>query len=337
MKKQMRSGLFLLLVGAFLAFTGCVPTAIGEVLKLTATVEAGPANALVVINNSATLNNGDHVRVSGGHGRARLTLVNGTVIIDLYDSTNSSTSDTSVSGAPAALAFLQQGGLTASVSEGSTCTVNVPNGGTFYILGTEAFVIYNPETGFATAGNFKGTVRYDSANVKDQPLPEGMMVDIGPGGKSLPPYPLPFDMQQFDAIITQVGSPLETMNILRDRYNLPHPEQPTQPEFQPQPLFTYEGDKMLPGLASEWSVDGSIDSGKETWTFFLRRDLRLDNGEPLTAPLIAKVIMEKASPQALFGVEIAPLDELTLRIEFFQGADRSLLQELPSIRFNVQR
>ena len=87
MKNQIRGMLLLLLVGAFLAFAGCTPTAIGEVLKLTATVEAGPSGALVVINNSATLNNGDSVRVSGGHGRARLTLVDGSIIIELYDAT----------------------------------------------------------------------------------------------------------------------------------------------------------------------------------------------------------------------------------------------------------
>jgi len=335
--KRLIKGFLFLLLGFSLAIAGCAPTSIGKVLKLTATVEAGPSSALVVVNNSVPLSNGDRVRVSGGHGRARLSLVNGTITIELYDATNSTTSSTSVSGAANVMAYLSQGGLTATVKEGSTCTVQVPNGGTFYILGTEAFIIYNPETGFTTAGNFSGTVNYDSTTGKDQPLPAGMMVDIGPGGVSVPPYPLPFDMEQFDAIVTQVGSPLDTMNILRDRYNLPHPEQQTQPEFQPQPLFTYEGDKMLPGLASEWSMDGSIDSGKETWTFFLRRDLRLANGEPLTAPLIAKTIMEKASPQALFGVEIAPLDELTLRIEFFQGADRSLLQELPAIKFDVLR
>jgi hypothetical protein len=46
--------------------------------------------------------------------------------------------------------------------------------------------------------------------------------------------------------------------------------------------------------------------------------------------------MERASPQALRGVEIFPADDFTLIIDFFQGSDRSLLQELPNILFNVQ-
>jgi ABC-type transport system substrate-binding protein len=317
---------------------GCnVAASIGEVLKVTATVEAGPAGGLVVINNSASLNNGDNVRVSGGHGRARLTLVDGTVVIELYDATDSSTSSTGVSGSAAATAYLSQGGLTASVNEGSTCTVNVPNGGTFYILGTEAFIIYNPETQFSTAGNFNGKVLYDSANVQGEPLPSGMMVDIGPGGMSPPPYSMPFGQEEFERIVSEVGSPLDTVNILRERYGLPFPERPAPPESQQLPLFSYDGDNILPGVASDWTVEGTIDSGREAWTFYLDSAWRLENGEPLTAPLVVKMIMEQASPTALKGVEIFPVDDYSLAIQFFQGADRSLLQEIPFILFNVSR
>jgi ABC-type transport system substrate-binding protein len=333
MKKIFRALLFFLLLGAFFVFTGCGSASIGTVLKLTATVEAGPANALVVIGNSATLNSGDSVRVSGGHGRARLTLVDGTVIIELYDSTESSTG---VAGAQQAIAFLSQGGLTTSVSKGSTCTVNVPNGGSFNILGTEAFIIYDPETQFATAGNFKGKVEFNSANMKGQPLEAGTMVDIGPDGMAYPPYPLPFGPEEFDRIVTEVGSPIDTIRILRDVYGIPQPGQQPEPETQGQALYTYEGENMVPGIAKEWSVDGSIDLGRETWTFFLSDGWRFDNGETLTAPFAAKFIMEKASPQALRGVEIFPADDFTLIIEFFKGSDLSLLQELPDILFDVQ-
>lgn len=332
MKKRIRDGLIMLLV-TFLLLTGCGSTEIGDVLTISATVEVGPSDALVVIADSTTLFSGQSIRVSGGHGRARLTLVDGTVIIELYDSTDSDFSSTGVSGSAAAKAYLSQGGLTASVNEGSTCTVNVPNGGTFYILGTEAFIIFNPETQFATAGNFKGTVKWDSASAKDQTLEPGMMLDIGPGGQAFPPYPMPFGIDEFDRIVTQVGSPIETINILRDVYNLPQPGQ----QFQEQSLFTGEVGNMVPGIASDWTVEGSAASGTETWTFFLKKDLRLENGEPLTAPFMTKAIFEKASPKALRGVEIFPADDFTLVISFLKGADRSLLEELPAIKFIVQQ
>lgn len=335
MKKLYRYLLFAVL-GGFLAFTGCENTAIGDILTLTATVETGPGNSLEEVEDSAVLYSGYNIRVSGGHGRARLTLVSGTVIIELYDATDSSASSTSVSGSQAAMAYLSQGGLTATVNEGSTCTVNVPNGGTFYILGTEAFVIYNPKTEFATVGNFHGEVNWETNKVSGQPLEPGTMVDIGPGGVPFPPYPLPFGPEEFDRIVTEVGSPIETMTILRDMYGIPQPGQlPT--ESQGQPLFVYEGENMRPVLASDWTVDGTIDSGKEVWTFYLREGVRLENGEPLTAPFAVKYIMEKASPKALRGVEMFPADDLTLVIEFFQGSDKSLLNELPFILFNIQQ
>jgi hypothetical protein len=327
----------LLLSGAFLVLTGCGSTPIGDVLKLTATVEVGPSDALVVVDDSATLNSGYSVRVSGGHGRARLTLVDGTVIIELYDSTDSDISSTGVSGSAAAMAYLSQGGLTASVNEGSTCTVNVPNGGTFYILGTEAFIIYDPQTQFATAGNFKGTVKWDSADAKDQTLEPGMMVDIGPGGQSFPPYPMPFGIEEFDRIVTELGSPIETLNTLRNLYNLPQPGQQFQPQSPEQSLFTFEGQRMVPGIATSWTVEESADGSTETWTFFLKKDLRLDNGEPLTAPFVTKAIFERTSPEARRGVEILPADDFTLVIRFFKGADRGLLEELPAIKFIVQQ
>jgi hypothetical protein len=336
MRKRILYWLFMLL-GTFLILTGCGSTPIGDVLTLTATVEVGPSDALVVIDDSTTLLSGQSVRVSGGHGRARLTLVDGTVIIELYDSTDSDFSSTAVSGSAAAMAYLSQGGLTASVNEGSTCTVNVPNGGTFYILGTEAFIIYNPQTQFATAGNFKGTVKWDSADAKGQTLEPGTMVDIGPGGQSFPPYPMPFGIEEFDRIVTEVGSPIETVTILRDLYNIPQSGRSFQPPFQEQSLFTFEGGNMVPGIASDWTVEESAASGTETWTFFLRRDLRLENGEPLTAPFVTKVIFEKTSPEARSGVEIFPADDFTLVIRFFKGSDRSLLEEIPAIKFIVQQ
>lgn len=336
MKQIYRFFLFVLL-GVFMALAGCGQIDIGEVRKLTATVEAGPAGALVEIAGSATLHSGDNIRISGGHGRARLTLVDGTVIIELYDATNSEISDTGVGGSPAAMAFLSQGGLTASVSQGSTCTVDVPNGGTFYILGTEAFIIFNPETRFTTAGNFKGTVKWDSAEVKGQTLEEGTMVDIGPAGEAYPPYPMPFGIDEFNKYVTDLGSPIETMTVLRDTYGIPQPGQQPQPGFQELPLFTYDGQTVVPVLAQEIFVESAAANGSETYTFFLSQDLRLQNGEPFTAPLVAKTFIEKATPDALKGVEITTKDDLTLVIQFFRGSNRSLLDELSKILFPVQR
>ena len=111
----------------------------------------------------------------------------------------------------------------------------------------------------------------------------------------------------------------------------------SQPEQQPQSLFTYEGDKMVPGLALDWTTEGTIDSGMEAWTFFLNKDLLLENGEPLTAPLVAKVIMETASPKALRGVEIFPMDDFTLAIQFLPGRGPQPAPGATMILFNIKR
>ena len=229
------------------------------------------------------------------------------------------------------MAFLQQGGLTASVSEGSTCTVNVPNGGTLLHPGHRGVRHLQPGDGVRHRRQLQrhGQDQFGQHEGSDA---RGRNDGGHRAGRKAPrPIHCLSVRKNFNRIITEVGSPIDTIKILRDMYGIPQPEQ------QPQSLFTYEGDKMVPGLALDWTTEGTIDSGMEAWTFFLNKDLLLENGEPLTAPLVAKVIMETASPKALRGVEIFPMDDFAFAIQFFQGADRSLLQELPMILFNIKR
>jgi len=328
-----------LLILSLLA-AGCNPTTvIGEVEKLHATVQVGSSGSLSVVNTKVDLGSGESIRVSGGAGRARVTLVKGTIEIILYDSTDSSTK---VSGSQQAIAYLTQGGLKVVVKEGSTCKVNVPNGGSFNIIGTEAFVIYNTENGYATAGNFDGTVAWNTSGTEEQDLPSGKMIDIGPDGSSSPLYDLPFDPQTFERAIDEVGSPIEAVYRLREENGIPLPGQPS-PMGASRTMFVRNGDELLPGLAREWQVDGSLDENGVFWTLYLDPDAVLRNGEPFTAPYAAEVIYQSASPEALELVQIEPVDDQTLLIQFLPRGeefrtdnDFRLIDELTEIAFDVQ-
>jgi ABC-type transport system substrate-binding protein len=304
---------------------------IGTVEKLTPTVEAGPSSGMVIVDSIRDLISNDTIHVFGGHGKARVTLISGSVVLELY---NNTTGSTSVSGSTQAIAYLTQGGLRTTVTSGSSCLVQVPGGGQFTILGTDMFVIYDPDTRYATAGNFGGKVLWSPDGKAEQVLEDKMMVDIAPDGSSQT-YPFPFDSIEFQQMMDSTGSPIQGLRLLRDRYNIPQ-----IPSGKPQSamlaLVSFDGDTMLPGLAQSWDINYNQTDSRTLYIFHLTPNVQLINGGIFNSTLVADTMKMRASADAMNGVQTNPVDDYTISFSIPKGAEINLLHELARITYEVQ-
>lgn len=105
--------------------------------------------------------------------------------------------------------FLFVGGFTGQLTEeGGRADFRTPGEVEITVLGTEYFVVYNPETEETTAGNFSGTVEVTSAGVSLS-LEDGSFVVVSAGSPPGPALPLPLSMEEFEIQAREAGSPVE--------------------------------------------------------------------------------------------------------------------------------
>ncbi len=192
---------------------------IGDIKKISSQVEAGPENNLKLVDPRATLLNNDSVRVSQG-GKAVL-LIGSDILFTLYNDTqlNGTKSD----GSKQVLGYLAQGGLKLFTPKGKQTEISLPGGNSIVILGTNAFVTYNVNNGYTTAGNFDGTVHWISNKGEEHSIQTGSMIDIDPEGTMTLETALPFTLNEFDTASTESNSPIDGLNNLREQYQIPLP------------------------------------------------------------------------------------------------------------------
>lgn len=179
---------------------------IGAVYREDPQVRAGPSGALVQVNDQRDLNNHDEVHVASG-GKAHLEFfrgASGVIALDLYnnskleriraDAVDVGTSD------PLWVRIRLAFGLAAiNVKSGGSQQVSLPNGVDVRVLGTDAYVLYDPDTGYASIGNFEGSVTWSFAGGQEVRLSSGNLVDVEPGGGYIV-QPLPFDREELDSV-----------------------------------------------------------------------------------------------------------------------------------------
>jgi ABC-type glycerol-3-phosphate transport system substrate-binding protein len=190
---------------------------IGEITKVLSDVESGPENEMKLVDPRAPLLNNDSIRISQG-GKAEL-LIASDILFSLYNDTQ--LNGIKSEGSKQVLGYLAQGGLKLFTPEGKKTEISLPGGSSIVILGTNAFVTYNADTGYITAGNFDGTVNWVSASGQSQPIQTGSMIDISPEGTITLETAIPFTLDEFDTVSTDSNSPINGLDNLRKQYQIP--------------------------------------------------------------------------------------------------------------------
>ena len=201
-----------------------VDNSVGTINLVNSQVQTGPPENLRFLEGAQDFHNGDSVRVSGG-GKGKLTLDDGS-FMTLFNETDVSGVNVS-SSPPETDLFLQNQGFLGHVPPGGNTTVHLPNGARITILGTYFFVVFNPETRVATAGNFDGSVRYTTPDGTQQDLPPRRMVII-PAQGAVELMDLPFTPEQFEAMVDSFGTPSAGLGGLIREFGL----EPLQPAVE---------------------------------------------------------------------------------------------------------
>jgi hypothetical protein len=104
--------------------------------------------------------------------------------------------------------FLFVGGFTGELTEeGGQAVFRTPGDVEITVLGTEYFVVYDPQTRETTVGNFSGTVAVASAG-DEVSLEDGSYVVVPDGSPPGPQLPLPLTREEFEDQAREYESPL---------------------------------------------------------------------------------------------------------------------------------
>jgi hypothetical protein len=198
---------------------------IGSVTRELDVVEKGAIEAMLeVLIGTHPLFSGESLKVSnGGEGlldfgdNVRLRLFNDTLLGQIRLE--------SAPGTPLDVCmFLENGGFTGEVTEiGGQVLVETPNGAEIIVLGTDFFIIHDPNLAVTAAGNFSGEI--DIAAGSDSiPVPEGTFRWVGIDQRISPALPFPFNKDIFEDQSRQANSPLTAFAISMREIGLEPPE-----------------------------------------------------------------------------------------------------------------
>jgi hypothetical protein len=90
---------------------------------------------------------------------------------------------------------------------GSKATFKTPGGAQIFVLGTEFFIVYDPDTGITTAGNFSGTMGV-IAGGESIILNSGSYLEVSPGGAPGEQQVLRISLSEFDNLARLRKSPI---------------------------------------------------------------------------------------------------------------------------------
>ena len=308
---------------------------IGSIATIHTRVEAGRSGNIKEVNGSRNFYDNESVRVVNS-GKGRIDFNDGSTIT-LYN--NTTTDQVTAKFNPAEIGvFLSNQGFDGYVPDGSSFTVNMPNGSQVKILGTQFFVVFDPDTNYSTVGNFDGTVLFTPPGGSEQDLPPHTMVDIAPdGGTNF--LELPYGPANFGDSADSAGSPMEGVQALRDEFQQPRVggAPPTEPPIKPvtiaiRHLVTKEGDSYLPDLAESWEMDpdGYI------IIFHLRPGIFQPNGEPFTSSTVEELLMADWQYARDGNVKFERIDDYTLRFNLSGPDAYYVLDQMSIFEFEVQ-
>lgn len=202
-----------------------VPSQIGSVTRELDNVEKGlQEEMLELLVGTHPLFSGESLRISnGGEGlldfgdNVRLRLLNDTLLGNIRLE--------SAPGTPLDVRlFLENGGFTGVVTEpGGQTVVETPNGAEIKVLGTEFFIIYDPEREIAAAGNFDGGIEM-SAGGEVASLPAGFFMWVGVDQRFSPLIPMPFSIQDFAINSRELRSPVTAFALWGRRIDQDAPQ-----------------------------------------------------------------------------------------------------------------
>jgi ABC-type transport system substrate-binding protein len=302
-------------------------------------VEAGRSNIKEVTDWRKFYNN-ESVRVVND-GKGKINFNDGSTIT-LYN--NTITDQVTAKFNPAEIGlYLSNQGFEGYVPQGSSFTVDMPNGSNVKILGTQFFVVYDPDTSYSIVGNFDGTVLFTPPGGSEQSLSPSTMVDMAPDG-SVNFLELPYGPTSFDESADRFGSPMNGIRVLRDEFEQPQPgwiatAEPIATEPPAKPITTVfrhlvikEGDSYLPDLAESWETDPD----GYLIVFHLRPGVYLPNGDPFTSSTVEERLMADWQYARDGNVEFERIDDYTLRM-YLSGPDvYYVLDQMSIFEFEVQ-
>jgi hypothetical protein len=201
---------------------------IGSVTREQDVVEKGALEVMLeVLIGTHPLFNGESLRVSNG-GEGLLDFGNNVELRLFNDSLLGHIRLESAPGTPLDIRmFLESGGFTGVVTEtGGKVVVETPNGAEIIVLGTEFFIIHDPERSLTAAGNFSGEM--DMATPDDlRSIPIGSFRWVGADQRISPALSFPPELDQiiiFENQARNQNSPLVAFDTWVGRIGLEPPE-----------------------------------------------------------------------------------------------------------------
>lgn len=201
------------------------PPQIGNVTRELDNVEKGlQEEMLELLVGTHPLFSGESLRISdGGEGlldfgdNVRLRLFNDTLLGKIRLE--------SAPGTPLDVRlFLENGGFTGVVTEpGGQMVVETPNGAEIKVLGTEFFIIYDPEREIAAAGNFDGGIEM-GAGGEVASIPTGSFMWVGADQVISPSIQMPFSQQDFAINSRELRSPVAAFQLWGRRIDQDPPD-----------------------------------------------------------------------------------------------------------------
>jgi hypothetical protein len=317
---------------------GVTPTAqqpIGNVSRIRTSVQSGHAGDVTEVEGSRDFFNDDSISVRD-NGKGKISLIDGTQLT-LYNNTTTKQVVAQVSPPEVSLLLTDQG-FQGFVPEGSKLNVDLPNGASVQILGTQFFILFDPGSNIAIIGNFDGTVRFTLPNGSVQALPPATMVDINPDSTTKF-IELPYDPGTFDSVADNAGSPVEGLRRLRLEFAQPLPGEAPVTEAPAKPvttvfrhLVTRSGDNYAPDLADKWLTDPDgylID-------FYLHPGLYLPDGSPFTSTVVRNQLASRWQYAIDGKVAFAIIDDYTIRFRLSNPEVGFVLDQMSMFEFEVQ-
>ena len=308
---------------------------IGTIALVRTRVEAGRSGQVQNVDGSRDFYDNESVRVRD-NGKGKISFNDGSSIT-LYNDTSAEQVVAKFSPPEINLVLIEQG-FEGYVPQGSSFTVNMPNGSQVKILGTQFFVIFDPGTNYSIVGNFDGTVLFTPPGGSEQELPPHTMVDIAPdGGVNF--LELPYGPANFESAADSSGSPVGGVNALRDEFGQPQPGGGVATEPPAKPITTVirhlvmkESDSYLPDLAESWGIDpdGYIVE------FHLRPNIFLPDSSPFTASVVAEILKADWAYALEGHVTFEIVDDLTIVFHLDSASAYYVLDEMSIFEFEVQ-
>ena len=109
--------------------------------------------------------------------------------------------------------FLEAGGFTGTLTEtGGQAVFTTPGGATIRVYGTTFFIVFDSASGQTTAGNFEGSLEFESGG-SNLPVPPGSARHALEGQPPSPEQPIPFSSDEFEQRAREQASPVAALDL----------------------------------------------------------------------------------------------------------------------------